>query len=111
MAKKKTEQVRKARFIVEPNIWYENCLYSVMETLAIGKPVIGANIAGIPELVILNQIAFHEKQISNSFIKLLIKRTASILCKLYGFKRFVKKTDNLSKKYNNSEKMKNMVII
>lgn len=58
----------------------------------------------LDKLVILNQIAFHEKQISNNFIKLLIKRTASILCKLYGFKRFVKKMDNLSKKYNNSDK-------
>lgn len=42
---------RKCRFTVVPSIWYENCPYSVMETLAIGKPVVGANIAGIPELV------------------------------------------------------------
>lgn len=45
------EQIRKCRFVVVPSIWYENCPYSVMETLAIGKPVIGANIGGIPELV------------------------------------------------------------
>lgn len=56
-----TEQVRKARFIVVPSIWYENCPYSVMETLAIGKPVIGANIAGIPELVINNENGFTYK--------------------------------------------------
>lgn len=45
------EYLRKARFVVVPSIWYENCPYSVMEALAIGKPVIGADIAGIPELV------------------------------------------------------------
>lgn len=45
------DTIRKAKFIVVPSIWYENCPYSVMETLAIGKPVIGAKIAGIPELV------------------------------------------------------------
>ena len=45
------EQIRKCRFVVVPSIWYENCPYSIMETLAIGKPVIGANIGGIPELV------------------------------------------------------------
>lgn len=45
------EQIRKCRFVVVPSIWYENCPYSVMETLAIGKPVIGADIGGIPELV------------------------------------------------------------
>jgi len=44
------ETIRKARFIVVSSIWYENCPYSVMETLAIGKPVLGANIGGIPEL-------------------------------------------------------------
>lgn len=43
--------IRKCRFVVVPSIWYENCPYSVMETLAIGKPVIGANIGGIPELI------------------------------------------------------------
>lgn len=45
------EIIRKSRFVVVPSIWYENCPYSVMETLAIGKPVIGANIGGIPELI------------------------------------------------------------
>ena len=45
------EYIRKSRFVVVPSIWYENCPYSVLETLAIGKSVIGADIAGIPELV------------------------------------------------------------
>ena len=45
------EYIKNASFIVVPSIWYENCPYSVLETQAIGKAVIGANIAGIPELV------------------------------------------------------------
>lgn len=45
------EQVSKCKFVVVPSIWYENCPYSVLETLAIGKPVIGSNMGGIPELV------------------------------------------------------------
>lgn len=45
------EQIRKCRFVVVPSVGYENCPYSVMETLGIGKPVIGADIGGIPELV------------------------------------------------------------
>lgn len=45
------ETVRKCKFVVVPSIWYENCPYSVIETLCTGKPVIGANIGGIPELV------------------------------------------------------------
>lgn len=43
--------IKNARFIVVPSIWYENCPYSILETQAIGKPVIGADVGGIPELV------------------------------------------------------------
>lgn len=49
------EKIRKCTFVVVPSIWYENCPYSVLETLAIGKPIIGANIAGIPELIRNNE--------------------------------------------------------
>lgn len=45
------EKISNCTFVVVPSIWYENCPYSILETLAIGKPIIGANIAGIPELV------------------------------------------------------------
>lgn len=49
------EVTRKARFIVIPSIWYENCPYSAIETQALGKPIIGANIGEIPELVLNNE--------------------------------------------------------
>lgn len=40
-----------AAFSVYPSEWYENCPFSVMESIACGTPVIGADIGGIPELV------------------------------------------------------------
>ncbi|MGB3478302.1 MAG: glycosyltransferase family 4 protein [bacterium] len=40
------------RFAVTPSEWYENLPYSILETFACGKPVIGARIGGIPELVV-----------------------------------------------------------
>ncbi len=43
--------IRKAMFSVYPSQWYENCPMSVLESQAVGTPVIGANIGGIPELV------------------------------------------------------------
>ena len=52
------ETVRKCKLVVVPSIWYENCPYSVIETLCTGKPVIGANIGGIPELVKDNENGF-----------------------------------------------------
>ena len=43
--------VREARAIVLPSEWYENAPMSVLEAYACGKPVIGAQIGGIPEMV------------------------------------------------------------
>jgi glycosyltransferase involved in cell wall biosynthesis len=40
-----------ARAIVIPSEWYENAPISVMEASALSRPVIGANIGGIPELI------------------------------------------------------------
>lgn len=40
-----------ARAVVLPSEWYENAPMSVLEAYAFGKPVIGARIGGIPELV------------------------------------------------------------
>jgi len=44
-----------ARAMVLPSEWYENAPMSVMEAYAMGKPVIGAAIGGIPELIAENQ--------------------------------------------------------
>jgi glycosyltransferase involved in cell wall biosynthesis len=45
-------QLRKARFTVVPSEWYENYSMAIIESLACGTPVIGANIGGIPEQVV-----------------------------------------------------------
>lgn len=41
----------KARFMVIPSEWYENNPLSIIESLAVGTPVLGAAIGGIPELI------------------------------------------------------------
>lgn len=43
--------ILQAKASVYPSIWYENCPLSVMESISLGTPVIGADIGGIPELV------------------------------------------------------------
>ena len=42
---------RNAAFLVMPSEWYENAPMTVLEAYAYGKPIIGANIGGIPEMV------------------------------------------------------------
>lgn len=43
--------VKESRAVVLPSEWYENAPMSVLESFALGKPVVGANIGGIPELI------------------------------------------------------------
>jgi glycosyltransferase involved in cell wall biosynthesis len=45
------DAVRASRAVVLPSEWYENAPMSLLEAYALGKPVIGSAIAGIPELV------------------------------------------------------------
>lgn len=43
--------VRKSRFVIVPSEWYENNPMTIVEAYAVGTPVIGARIGGIPEIV------------------------------------------------------------
>jgi glycosyltransferase involved in cell wall biosynthesis len=45
------DEIKKSRFSVLPSEWYENYPLSVLESFALGKPVVGSRIGGIPELV------------------------------------------------------------
>jgi len=59
--KKKQETlnyVKGAEFVVVPSEWYENLPYSLVEALLLAKPVLGARIGGIPELVLDNKTGF-----------------------------------------------------
>jgi glycosyltransferase involved in cell wall biosynthesis len=44
-------EIKKADVVIIPSEWYENYPVSVMEAFALGRPVIGARIGGIPEMV------------------------------------------------------------
>jgi len=43
--------VKKSKYLFVPSEWYENNPMTVIEGFALGKPVIGARIGGIPELI------------------------------------------------------------
>jgi glycosyltransferase involved in cell wall biosynthesis len=43
--------LRRARFTVVPSLWYENQPAAILESYAMGKPVIGSRLGGIPELI------------------------------------------------------------
>lgn len=43
--------VSQAAFIIVPSEWNENCSMVVLEAMAMGKPVIGSKVGGIPEQI------------------------------------------------------------
>ena len=43
--------VGESKALVLPSEWYENAPMSVLEAYGLGRPVIGADIGGIPELI------------------------------------------------------------
>jgi len=50
--------VRNSRSVVLASQWYENAPISILEAYAFGKTVIGANIGGIPEMIVDGQTGF-----------------------------------------------------
>lgn len=53
-----TDLVGNARAVILPSEWYENGPYSAIEALQLGRPILGAQIGGIPELVDGNGFLF-----------------------------------------------------
>jgi glycosyltransferase involved in cell wall biosynthesis len=49
------DEISRSMAVIVPSEWYENNPMSVIEAFALGKPVIGARIGGIPELVLDNE--------------------------------------------------------
>jgi glycosyltransferase involved in cell wall biosynthesis len=50
--------IKMASFIITPSEWYENNPMTIIEGYSYGKPAIGSNIGGIPELINNNYNGF-----------------------------------------------------
>ena len=76
----------KASFVVVPSEWYENSPMVIYESFAVGKPVIGSRMGGIPEFIDHGQTGYLFESSNNKelagWINDLIKRKS--LCKRMG---------------------------
>lgn len=43
--------IAEAKISICPSEWYENCPFSVIESISLGTPVVGSRMGGIPELI------------------------------------------------------------
>ena len=84
------ENIRKCRFVTVPSICFENCPYSILETMEIGKPIIGSKIGGIPELIQdgINGFTYEHNDVT---------KLTNILMKLFGNDETVKQFSKNSK--------------
>lgn len=85
------EYIANSSFVVVPSIWYENCPYSILETLATGKPVIGSMIGGIPELIEDGKNGFLYKYDD-------LEKLSKLINKLFSDKKLRKKMGEESRK-------------
>lgn len=71
------ELINNATFTIYPSEWYENCPFSIIESQAYGTPVIGANIGGIPELIVHNHTGLIFESGNKKQLKKAIQRIYS----------------------------------
>jgi len=48
------EIIKKSKFVIVPSQWYENYPMSVIESMALGKPVLAAKLGGLTEMITEN---------------------------------------------------------
>lgn len=70
------EIIAKSKAVIIPSEWYENGPYSAIEALSLGRPIIGANIGGIPEFISDNGFLFESGDANN--LKSVITRLENI---------------------------------
>ncbi len=96
-------EIKKSMFVVLPSEWYENNPRTVLESFALGKPVIGSRIGGIPELVKDNETGLtFEPQNSEDLrekILFLIKNPDKIIQMGKNARKFVEENHNPEKYY------------
>ncbi|TPF85854.1 glycosyl transferase family 1 [Bifidobacterium sp. UTCIF-37] len=77
-------EVGNARFSVLCSEWRENMPYSGLESLAAQTPVIGANIGGIPELVVEGKTGFRFESGNKADLAHILNNASQVDAERYG---------------------------
>jgi len=108
-------EITKSLAVVIPSEWYENNPMSVIEAFALGKPIIGSRIAGIPELVKddLTGLTFEPENASDLYEKIVFLKNNPDKAKTLGrnAKLFVKNELNAENYYEKLIEIYNRAIL
>jgi len=90
------EEIKRCCFVVVPSLWHENYPYVINQSFAYGKPIIGTNRGGIPEMV-----SNYERGLIYEATELndLVTKIKTLWCD----SEMIKKMGDNAKKYANSE--------
>jgi len=70
--------IKNSSFVIVPSIWYENNPMTVIEAFSYGKPVIGADIGGIPELIQHGENGYLFTQNNKEALHSIIEKASNI---------------------------------
>jgi glycosyltransferase involved in cell wall biosynthesis len=104
---KLNELIRSSRFVVLPSEWYENSPSTVYESFALGKPVIGSRIGGIPELIEdgINGFLFEPKNVDELAEKIKYLYRHPLLAEKMG----IAAREKVEEKYSEEEYYKKLL--
>ena len=72
------EIIANAKFVVVPSEWYENNPMTIIESFALGTPVIGSRIGGIPELVVEGKTGFLFEPFDSYSLKTVLLKSTDV---------------------------------
>jgi len=107
-------EIRSSMTVILPSEWYENNPRTILEAFALGKPLIGARIGGIPELV-TNSVTGYTFEPGNAKdlrekIKIIIANSLKAVEMGKNARRFVEENFNPEKHYQGLSEIYQMAI-
>ncbi len=96
--------VRYARFVCVPSEWYENNPMTIVEAYSMGVPVIGANIGGIPEIILDGKTGFLFESGNEESLEKAVQKSLTLTQDEYASMK--KEALQFAKEHFNCEKYK-----
>lgn len=78
------DNLQKASFVIVPSEWEENNPLTIIESYSYGKPVLGANIGGIPEIITEGETGFTFESNNVESLTSAISKTQEISSEEYS---------------------------